>query len=183
VSTQAPAQSSLSFAQLSEQAPFEQTLPTAQTWSQPPQCLGSLLWSTQAAPHAVNGARQESAQAPALHWASPATVDAHACPQPPQFRGSAARSTQVVPHGENGLLQAKLQAPCKQMPLPFGGELQVAPQPPQLFASRLGLVQTPLQRTSSARQVAASSPDSAGPLLTSPALPGRTHSLRALSQT
>jgi hypothetical protein len=149
-------------AQLSEHAPFEQTLPGAQTWSQPPQCLGSLLWSTHALPQAVKGARQASVQALFLHWASPLAVDAHTRPQPPQLPGSDARSTQVVPHGENPLLQAKLQAPCKQMPAPFGGELQVAPQPPQLFASPLGLVQTPLQRTSSARQVAASSPVPAG---------------------
>jgi len=62
----------------------------------------------------------------------------------------------------------------------LGGELQVAPHPPQLFASRLGLVQTPLHGTSSARQVAAS-PAPAGWLPASPALPDRTHLLLAAS--
>lgn len=47
-STQALPQLSLSSVQLSEHAPFEQTLPGAHAWPQAPQCAGSLLTSMHA---------------------------------------------------------------------------------------------------------------------------------------
>lgn len=165
-------------AQLSEQAPSEQTLPGAHAWSQSPQWLGFSKTSTQAVPQARSGAPQAMVQAPSTQAALPAAGSGQAWPHAPQLPTSFFRSKQLLPQGENGLLQAKLQLPSKQMPAPLAGALQVAPQPPQFCAWELVSTQAPLQATSSLAQLP--SPEV---LLGAVPWPRRTHSRVGASHT
>lgn len=178
-STQAPPQFSLLAPQLSLHTPSEQTVPGAQGWLHPPQCVGSLVTSTHVPLQASNGRRHATVQLPATQATSAPTASAQAWPQAPQLSASLATSTQPEPQGTNPFAHAKVHELSKQTPEPLTGELQMAPQPPQFLASLLTVTQVLPQVVSPLAQAGlgpGSTPER-------PCAPGRTQRLVDASQT
>jgi hypothetical protein len=98
-STQADEQFRSPRAHVSAQAPFEHTSPVAQTWSQSPQCFGSVLGSTHSPLQLVYGARHAVWQTPPSQLASVPPACGQTWPQAPQFSASLSRSRQTLAQG------------------------------------------------------------------------------------
>jgi hypothetical protein len=144
-STHEPPQFVLPLGQSTTHLPLEHACPMAQGLSQPPQCVGLSLVSTQAEPHSAKPWLQLAPHTPASHTAMPLAGASQTLPHVLQFCASVVKLTQAEPHKAKPGAQVRPHFPSSHTALPLAGMGHAMPHWPQLRGLAVVSMHEPLQ--------------------------------------